>query len=113
MPKQEKNSSICILFFSLFPSMLTQEEIDKIMKLSRLNLTIKEQKKYQQELSSILDFFEKLQEVNTDGIEPTAQVTGLMNGLREDTPENFPVGDLLQCSPQQIVGTQVSVKAIF
>lgn len=92
--------------------MLTQEEIDKIMRLSRLDLTKEEQTKYSTDLSGILDFFKKLQEVNTDGVEPTAQVTGLEDCLRTDTIDTFKES-IIASSPQKIIGTQVSVPAVF
>lgn len=93
--------------------MLTDQDIEKIMRLSRLDLTAEQKEKYKSELSGILDFFEKLKEVDTDGVEPTAQVTGLLNGERIDISENFPVGELLKNSPQRVVGNQVSVPAVF
>lgn len=53
-------------------------------KLARLGLSSQEKSKFTEELSAILDFVEKLNEVKTDKIEPTAQVTGLENISRRD-----------------------------
>ena len=36
------------------------------------------------ELSSILGYVEQLNKVNTDGVEPLYQITGLVNSMRED-----------------------------
>ena len=58
--------------------------IKHIAKLARLDLTDQEQKKFAKEIPAILDFVEKLQEVKTDKIEPTAQVNGLKNIVRND-----------------------------
>ncbi|MFH1427064.1 MAG: Asp-tRNA(Asn)/Glu-tRNA(Gln) amidotransferase subunit GatC [Patescibacteria group bacterium] len=63
---------------------LTKKEIQHIADLARLELTETELKKYGSQLSDILSFFSELQIVNTKNIEPTAQVTGLENILRED-----------------------------
>lgn len=52
--------------------------------LARLGLNEKEKEKLSRELSGILDYFEKLKEVDTKNIEPTAQVTGLTDVFRED-----------------------------
>ena len=93
--------------------MLTKDEIIKIATLSRLSLTDAEMEKYQKELSGILGFFEMLSEVDTEGVEPTAQITGLENGARIDTVSSFTEGDLLACSPQRKAGTQVSVAPVF
>ena len=63
---------------------LDEKQVENIAKLARLGLTDKEKKKFQKELSSILDFVEKLNKAETKGIEPMAQATGLNNVLRED-----------------------------
>lgn len=64
--------------------MLTTEEVKKIATLARLNLTHDEIELYRGQLSSILDYVGQLKEVNTDGVEPTSQVTGLKNVMRDD-----------------------------
>ncbi len=63
---------------------LSQQEVEKIAKLSRLDLTEEEKKQYANQLSEVLDYFEKLKEVNTENVEITAQVTGLENVYRAD-----------------------------
>jgi len=63
---------------------LKKEEVEKIASLARIDLTEEEKKKFQKELSSILDYVDKLNEVDTEGVEPTYQVTGLRNVWRED-----------------------------
>jgi aspartyl-tRNA(Asn)/glutamyl-tRNA(Gln) amidotransferase subunit C len=59
-------------------------DINHIAKLARLGLNKKEKKKFEKDLGDILNFINKLKEVKTDNIEPTAQVTGLENVTRED-----------------------------
>ena len=54
-------------------------------KLANLPLSDDEIKKFESQLSGVLSYVEKLQEVKTEGIKPTSQVTGLENVLREDT----------------------------
>jgi len=63
---------------------LTSEEIGKIATLARLELNDKEKEKYAEELSVVLDYIEMLNEVDTDNVEETCQVTGLQNVMRED-----------------------------
>lgn len=63
---------------------LSKSEVEHIAKLARIHLTEKEKQKYSKELSSILGYVEKLQKVNTDNVEETSQVTGLVNVYRED-----------------------------
>jgi len=63
---------------------LSKDEIQHIAKLARLELSDAELEKYGGQLSAILNYIDQLKEVDTAGVEPTAQVTGLENVLRED-----------------------------
>jgi aspartyl-tRNA(Asn)/glutamyl-tRNA(Gln) amidotransferase subunit C len=63
---------------------ITKEEIQHIAELSRLDLSVEEVEKYRTQLSSILDYVKMLDEVKTDNVELTAQVSGLMDVFRED-----------------------------
>ena len=66
-------------------SKLSTGQVEHIAKLARIELTEKEKEKFSAELSSILDYVEKLNQVDTKNIEPISQVTGLENVEREDT----------------------------
>ena len=66
---------------------LSQKEIEHIAILARLGLKNDEKERFSSQLSSILDYVEILNEVNTDEVEITAQVTGLENVMREDEVE--------------------------
>jgi len=68
--------------------MITKDQVKQIAKLARLGLTKQEEEKFTKELSSILDFVAKLNEIETKDIEPTAQVTGVINVLRPDLSLN-------------------------
>ena len=63
---------------------LSKDEIQHIAKLARLELTSAELEKYGGQLSAVLNYIDQLKEVDVKGVEPTAQVTGLENVLRED-----------------------------
>ena len=63
---------------------LTPTQVRHIAKLARLTIRDDEVEKFSKELSAILDYIAKLQEVNTKNVEHTAQVTGLSNVFRED-----------------------------
>lgn len=65
-------------------SKLSKEETKHVAKLARLNLTPQEVKKFQRQLSEILDYVDVLKKLETTKIEPTSQVTGLENIFRED-----------------------------
>jgi aspartyl-tRNA(Asn)/glutamyl-tRNA(Gln) amidotransferase subunit C len=63
---------------------LTTEDILHIAKLGNLTLTKEEIEKFKKQLSSVIGYIDKLQEVDTDKIEPLSQTTGLTDVLRED-----------------------------
>ncbi len=63
---------------------LTKQEVQHIADLARIKLSEKDEEKFQEQLSSILDYVNKLNEVDTKGVEPVSHVSGLCNILRED-----------------------------
>ncbi len=67
---------------------LSVEEIKKIAELARLKLTAEEEKRYAETISAVLDYMTILNEVDTTGVEPTSQVTGLEDVFREDAPKD-------------------------
>lgn len=64
--------------------MISEKEVKHIAKLARLGLTAKESKKMKKELSSILDYFEKLKEVDVSRIEPTTHSIKVESVMRND-----------------------------
>jgi len=69
--------------------MLTQKQVKHIAQLARLGITQKETAKFSKEFSSILDYVSDLDQVGTESVKPTSQVTGLVNVMREDRVEKF------------------------
>lgn len=78
------------------------EKVRHIARLSRLELTNEEEEKFSQQLSSILDYVGEFSAVNTDNIEPTANITGLFNITRNDEVEGSGVShqDIEQNAPK-------------
>lgn len=72
--------------------MLSREEILNIATLARIGLSEKDIEKYQHELSDILDYFKKLEELDVSGVEPIGHITGMQDVFRTDKNEDF--GDL-------------------
>ena len=64
--------------------MLDREQVHKVALLARLELTPDEEEKYAVQMSSILDYFEQLSELDTDGVEPTTRAIDLSNITRID-----------------------------
>ena len=63
---------------------ISNEEIEYLAKLSRVGLAKGEAERCKTEMENILNYFQKLDGLDVSNIEPTAQVTGLDNILRED-----------------------------
>jgi aspartyl-tRNA(Asn)/glutamyl-tRNA(Gln) amidotransferase subunit C len=82
--------------------MLSKEEIEHIAMLARLSLTEEEKELFGAQLSSILDYMEKLNELDTEHIEPTSHVLSLSNIMREDAPrDSIPREDALSNAPDR------------
>lgn len=62
--------------------------ISHIAKLANLPLTDKEQKKFEKQLGETVEYIDHLNEINTNGVLPTNNVTGLTNVLREDKAQS-------------------------
>lgn len=92
---------------------LSKKEIEHLAELSRLELTDDEKKLYSEQLSSVLDYFNKLQEVNTEKVEITSQVTGLENVTREDkVVESGVEKELIDRAPEK-ESNQIKTKAVL
>jgi aspartyl-tRNA(Asn)/glutamyl-tRNA(Gln) amidotransferase subunit C len=65
---------------------ISREEIEHIALLARLSLSEEEKDLFGSQLSSILDYVEKLNELDTKDIEPTSHVLPLNNVMRDDVP---------------------------
>ena len=55
--------------------------------LARLAITEEETEKFTNQLDAIISFAEQLNEINTDGVEPTSHVLDMKNVMREDIPQ--------------------------
>lgn len=94
---------------------LTIQEIEQIAKLARLELSEKEKTMYAEQLSAVLDYVETLNEVDTEGIVETCQVTGLEDVVREDVAHGCELNvqkKLIEQFPQKEMNL-LKVKAVF
>jgi len=94
---------------------ISKEEVQKVAKLARLELSDTEVNKFTDQLSEILNYVEQLQAVDTKGIETTAQVTGLENGFRDDEIQDCPTEEregALSQAPER-VNNLIKVKSVF
>lgn len=93
---------------------LTREDVLKLARLARLDLTDEEIGEFSEELSEILQYVEQLQKVDTAGLKPTNQVTGLTNVTRDDEviDYGYAAADLLKNVPAA-KNNQIKVKRML
>lgn len=63
---------------------IDKETVDKIAHLARLELSAEETQDMITDMSKILDFMAKLNEIDTSGVEPLVYMTNEVNVFRED-----------------------------
>lgn len=92
---------------------LTKEEVLKVAHLARLEFEEERIESFQTELNSILTFVDKLQELNTEGIEPLTQVNHQVNNLRKDEiKESLNRDKALKNAPQKDEGMFIVPKVV-
>jgi len=101
------------IFNFKFYSIMTKQEVAKIARLARLELTDKELNKYANQLSQILSYVDQLNEVDTADVDPISQITGLTNIWREDKVEESTVIDDLLAQVPELEARGVKVKSVF
>lgn len=93
---------------------LTLEDIKRLAKLAKLEMTDHEAEKFLPQLTAIFEMAQMLNEVDTSSVEPIAQITGIDTMVYQDVVETFPHPEkLLAQSPQEITGNMIKVKNIF
>ena len=63
---------------------ISRNDIEHVAHLARLNLSDNDLEKMTVQLDNILNYFEKLNELNTEGIEPTTHAFSICNAFRDD-----------------------------
>ena len=92
---------------------LSAEDVAKVAKLARLELSGDDLARMQTQLSAILDYVAQLDELNTDGVEPLAHPLPVENVFRPDEPTpSLPPDAALQNAPNR-VGDYFGVPAVF
>lgn len=67
----------------------TKDDVLRLAYLARISLTDGEAEEFAPELQAILEYVRQLEAVDTDGLEPTSQVTGLVNVMRADEERSY------------------------
>jgi aspartyl-tRNA(Asn)/glutamyl-tRNA(Gln) amidotransferase subunit C len=93
---------------------LTRDDVLKLARLARLQLTDEEVETFRKEISEVLGYVKQLDDVDVTGLAPTSQVTGLKNVMRDDEVVDYGVSakDLLKLAPKTQDG-HVKVKRMI
>jgi aspartyl-tRNA(Asn)/glutamyl-tRNA(Gln) amidotransferase subunit C len=92
---------------------LTREEVLHIAHLARIALTEEEITRMSEQLSHLLEHFEVLQQVDTEGVSPTAQSVDLQSVMRGDEIKpSLPQDDVLANAPRR-EGDYFRVRAVL
>ncbi|HEV2026967.1 MAG TPA: Asp-tRNA(Asn)/Glu-tRNA(Gln) amidotransferase subunit GatC [Candidatus Dormibacteraeota bacterium] len=84
---------------------LSKEEVRHVALLARLSLEPGDEEFYAEQLSGILAHIDRLQQLDTESIPPTAQVVEVTNTLREDVPRHgLTQADALANAPAAVDG---------
>ncbi|WP_027094523.1 Asp-tRNA(Asn)/Glu-tRNA(Gln) amidotransferase subunit GatC [Cohnella thermotolerans] len=81
---------------------ITVKDVEHVANLARLELSEAEKEQFAGQLNAILEYAEKLNELNTEGIEPTSHVLPLYNVMREDEVRpSLPAEKALSNAPEE------------
>jgi aspartyl-tRNA(Asn)/glutamyl-tRNA(Gln) amidotransferase subunit C len=85
--------------------MLSRDQVLHVARLARLELTDDEIERYSGELSKVLDYIEKIGELDLADVEPTSHVVEVENVLRPDEPRpSLPVDVARASAPDPALG---------
>ncbi|GGJ26209.1 Asp-tRNA(Asn)/Glu-tRNA(Gln) amidotransferase subunit GatC [Paenibacillus hunanensis] len=88
-------------------------DVEHVAKLARLDLSEEEKEMFTAQLSAILKYAEKLNELDTDNVEPTTHVLHVSNVMREDeVKESLPIEKVMRNAPDDEDG-QFKVPAVL
>lgn len=74
---------------------LTREQVHQVATLARLELGAEEEEHFAGQLGRILEYIERLQQLDTSGVEPTAHIVAIADSLRDDAVTNPPADEAL------------------
>ena len=81
---------------------LSKEDVEKVAVLARLKFSEEEIEKFRSDLNRILDYINKLNELDTENVPPTSHVVEMKNVFREDeVGESLPIEDVLLNAPEK------------
>jgi aspartyl-tRNA(Asn)/glutamyl-tRNA(Gln) amidotransferase subunit C len=89
------------------------KEVEHVANLARLDLSEEEKARFAAQLNAVLEYADKLNELDTTGVEPTTHVLPLYNVMREDEVRpSLPVEEAVRNAPEEEDG-QFKVPAVL
>jgi aspartyl-tRNA(Asn)/glutamyl-tRNA(Gln) amidotransferase subunit C len=92
---------------------ITVEEVERVAVLARLRLTVEEKSQLTQQLDDILEYMDKLNQLDTAQVEPFTHALETENTLREDAVTNQPNTEALLANAPDRDGTFFKVPKII
>ena len=81
---------------------LSRDQVEHVAHLARVGVTEEDIERFSHQLSDVLDYFERLDRVDIEGVPPTSHTLPLHNVMREDETEpSYDVEDVLANAPNQ------------
>lgn len=94
--------------------MISKDDVLHTAKLAKIRIPDNKIEAFQKDLSEIFDWIDQLQNVDTQGVSPTSQVTGLYNNTRTDDILNGSSSkSLLDCTPHTVEKHQIRIPKVF
>ncbi|SDE40169.1 aspartyl/glutamyl-tRNA(Asn/Gln) amidotransferase subunit C [Paenibacillus sp. UNCCL117] len=92
---------------------ITVKDVEHVAALARLELSEEEKEKFAEQLNAILGYAEQLEQLDTEGVEPTSHAMPLVNVMREDVVKpSLNLDKVLQNAPDEEDG-QIKVPAVL
>jgi aspartyl-tRNA(Asn)/glutamyl-tRNA(Gln) amidotransferase subunit C len=81
---------------------ITHKDVEHVAKLARLELSADEEQQFTEQLNAILSYADKLNELDTEHVDPTSHVLKLVNVMREDvTRPSLTIEQVMRNAPEE------------
>ena len=82
---------------------ISKKDVEHIGLLSRIILSEEEKERFTEQLMRILEYIEKLEQLDTEEVEPVTHAAGLQNVLRDDEVRpSLPADESLAAAPEKV-----------
>lgn len=93
--------------------MLNKQQIEHLAKLAKLDVTEEEKDKYAQQISSVLDYFNQIKDLDVEQVTELEHLTGLSNVTRFDEERIVSSTEVILDQAPETKDRQIKVSAVF